>query len=597
MQTVQLMRPKRHTVLRVLARFFVTGRPVIGKGDNATFLSDATADYRGGPVERLGRARWRRVAVRNASITVPLLLWAWDWRASLLYATLAACGAVGYLVVLLAAWWPQRAVRRDYVYPAARVLAKVTGSRFRRRHAIRDIILPAGFGVEVADSPVVIYLPDIPLDAGTKRRIVEALGPRLGLPDAQAKWAEQGERIHVELMPQSLPPASVTLDDLMEALLAAPLDRPVVGLQGRGEVINMDFRNDSPHTLGSAGSGAGKSTFYKFIAMQRLRHPNTYAVILDFKKWSHLRWAGRLPAGRVLIEDEVHRIHAALCRVLDELLWRKSFTLEQESELENLPTIDVYVEEINTLMSLLGEWWKAEVARRKSEARAALRRAKVTEDEGLIEEAEEALAEAMGLPTISPAIQALRYGVNLGREFHIHFHLIGQSMSARAAGGRDTRESFKTRMLARWDAKTWKMLADGIPFVACPSTSTGVWAHVHGSEVEIVRVPFVADADAVRYVLGGARPSLPMFHGDPRPVLDAEVESGTRPALERGRTLRDLAALLPSPGLSLDALRKAAGRSGFPEPVGQVLPGRATEYDPDEVMAWFADRADRTLGA
>jgi hypothetical protein len=386
----------------------------------------------------------------------------------------------------------------------------------------------------------------------------------------------------------TLPPASIALGDLIDELLASPLDCPVVGVGHGGRVHRMDFRNDSPHTLGSASSGAGKSTLYKFVAMQRLRHPNTYAIILDFKKWSHLRWAGRLPAGRVLIEDEVPRIHDVLGRVLDELLWRKSFDLDQEAELGALPTIDIYVEEINTLMSMLAQWWKAEVAKRKATARAAVREAKAAEDEVLLEDAEAELAAAMGLPLVSPGIQALRWGVNLGREFKIHFHFIGQSMSAQAAGGRDTRESFRTRLLARWDRKTWKMLADGIEFIACPSTSVGVWAHVHGSQVDIVRVPYVADMDAVAYVSGGTCPALPMFHGDASPALD--VTADVRP-----ESLRELAGRVP---LSLDALRKASQRPGFPAPApaGRGGQGRMALYDVAEVMAWWEARERVSIG-
>jgi hypothetical protein len=297
-----------------------------------------------------------------------------------------------------------------------------------------------------------------------------------------------------------------------------------------------------------------------------------------------------LPAGRVLIEDEVPRIHDALCRVLDELLWRKSFDLHQEAELESLPTIDVYVEEINTIMAMLTEWWRAEVARRKVAARAAVRAAKLAEDEIMLADAEDELAAAMGLPITSPAVQALRWGVNLGREFHIHFHFIGQSMSAKAAGGRDTRASFRTRMLARWDGKDWKMLADGIPFIACPSTSVGVWAHVHGSEVDIIRVPNVSDADAVAYVLAGAAPSLPMFHGGELPAMD-------RPAVEASASLRDLLPLLPAPGLSLDAIRKAAQRPGFPAALTASGQGVAARYSVDEVLAWYRERDRLSIDA
>lgn len=585
--------------VRSTYRYWITGRPLSGPGDNATFLRDATKDYRDGPVEKLSRARWRRVARRWALLGIPMAAGIpaiFSERARLfllLYCLTVLAGGATIAINTGGAWFAVRELRRTYVYPAAAVLSRVSGVKISNREALDMIELPEGFGEfseETGARPVRVYLPEVALDAAMKKRIAENVGARLGLPEAVARWTESGvPRRFVELSPMALP-SKVTLADLMDALLATDIDHPIVGTQTNGLPAYMDFRNDSPHTLGSAGSGAGKSTLYKFIAMQRMRR-GAYAIFLDFKKWSHLRWAGRITDGRVRIEDEVPVIHDLLVRVLDELMWRKSFNLDQEGELNSLPRMDVYVEEINTLMPLLSDYWTAYVAQRKQEARTALRRAKESEDEGLIEEAEEMLAAAMGLPKKSPARQALEYGVNLGREFGIHFHFIGQSMSAKAAGGRDTRESFRTRMLARWDAKTWKMLADGIPFIACPSGEVGIWAHVHGSEVEIVRVPYVPDEDAVRFVLEGVRPSRPMFHDDPSPVLDASpvasVLSGTEP-------LSKIVGLLPAKAdgsrLSLAGLRTAAKRSGFPAPANEPGPGEALLYVPEEVIAWFRDR-------
>lgn len=612
------------TVLLVRScwRFFVTGREILGAGDNATFWHDATHDFRGNPIEKLSRARWRRVAWRWALLGVPWLLadvwiaagwaadhgstawwahfpWLWVLIGYLVAGFSAAAVWAGYLARL---WWSTREHRQNYIYPAYRVLARVTGAKFRRRDALASIALPYGFGDEVPDEPrpVRVYMPlDVALDAGMKKRITDTVGTRLGLPDAQARWMEAGvERAFVDLFPMALPPATVSIADLMAELLASPLEEPVVGVTAGRTAVHMDFRNDSPHTLGSAGSGAGKSTLYKFIAMQRLAH-GAYAIILDFKKWSHLRWAGRLPAGRVLVEDEIPKIHAVLCAVLDDLLWRKSFNLDQEDELGRLPTVDVYVEEINTLLPMLGDYWTSYVAQQKQTARTALRLAKQGEDEIALEEAEEAMAHAMGLSKISPAVQALRYGVNLGREFRWHFHFIGQSMSAKAAGGRDTRASFRTRLLARWDGKDWKMLADGIPFIACPSATVGIWAHVHGSEVEIIRVPFVTDEQAIEYVRGGRVPDLPMFHD--QPVLT----DSSRPPITSAATLSSIVDMLPAKAdgsrVTLKALRLARDRkaeTGFPEPVpGEYAAGLALLYDTDEVLAWFRDRERLAVGA
>lgn len=612
----------------------VTGMELWGHGDNATFLHDATEDYRRKPLETLSRARWRRVVMRWGILGVPLLLAStyaaakavsWTWRlfdamppgwAELpwgwfLFAYAAAGGVAGITFggQRVAAWWSVREVRNTFTYPAADVLARVTGIRLRKREKLAAIELPASFGEEITDGsepePVRVYLPEIALDAGMKKRIVDNVGARLGLPDAIGKWTESNVPVrYVDLYPQALPPKSIGIEDLLEELLLSDMDHPLVGVQSGKRISRMDFKNDSPHTLGSAGSGAGKSTLYKLIGMQRMRL-GAYAIFLDFKKWSHLRWAGRLP-GRALIEDEIGRISDVLGRVLDELIWRKSFDLKDEKKLDELPTIDVYVEEINSLLPMLVDYWTAFTADQKMRAKIRVRKAKedikdldCAKDEvpdaylAELEEAEEALIQAMSLPKKSPAIQAIRYGVNLGREFRIHFHFIGQSIDAVAAGGRNTRESFRTRMLARWDAKTWKMLADGIPFVACPSGDVGIWAHVHGGEYEIVRVPFVPDECAVEFVQGGVRPSLPMFHGDPLPSIEGEFV----PAVEAALPLSELVNMLPAKRdgsrLSLDALRTASKRrdtTGFPQPAEEAAPGRAALYIPDEVLAWFRDR-------
>lgn len=594
-------------------RYFVTGREIRGEGDNASFLHDATEDFRGRPYEKLTRARWRRLSRRWVLLLLPFLISCaalFSERARwllLAYSYVVAAFALHYGGDVIAVWWSVRDVRKTYVLPAAKVLARVTGVKLRHRDMLAAIEIPEHFGEEVEDGRepegVRVYVPEVVLDAAMKKRIADAVGARLGLPDPIAKWIESGvPKRYVDLYPQALPPKAVSLEDLMEELLAGDMDHPLVGVMTGGRVSRMDFVNDSPHSLGSAGSGAGKSTLYKLIAMQRLRH-GAYAIILDFKKWSHLRWAGRLPAGRVRVEDEVPAIHDILAVLLDELMWRKSFNLDQEDELAKLPTLDVYVEEINTLLPLLVDYWTAFTAEQKVRARIRVRKAKEAIKEGgaleevpdaylaELEEAEEALIAAMSLPKKSPAVQAIRYGVNLGREFRIHFHFIGQSIDAAAAGGRNTRESFRTRLLARWDAKTWKMLADGIPFVACPSGDVGIWAHVHGGEYEIVRVPYVPDAFAVEYVLGGVRPSRPMFHGDPAPTIEAEPPVRSIAASMPLSALVDLLPLKASGDrMTLKALRLAAGRDGFPEPVIAAEAGKAALFDPEEVLAWFRDR-------
>lgn len=609
-------------LVRSVWRYWITGKELRGDGDNATFFHDATVDHRGRPYEKLTRARWRRVLRRWLLGGIPLLLLVLDTIAGAMRAVAEATEAeppgwsevryglvlLGYVAVAgvvglallgrrIAAWWPVRHIRRELVRPAAEVLLRMSGVKLARRKAMRLIELPPGFASApepgMVPRAVRVYMPAaIPLSDARKAEFTRELGQRLGLPNAQGAWTVAAERAYVDLTPAPLPPANVTLADVRAEVEAAPIERPVAGMANGRRVVHMDFDNDSPHTLGSAGSGAGKSTLYRWIAMQRMRH-GAGAIFLDFKKWSHLRWLRGLGPDRVLYFHRIEEIHNALVAVMDEVVRRKE--IDNEDELERLRVLDVYVEEINTLMGMLRDYWRSLVAERKAAARTAVRMAKLTygEDSSELAEAEEALAEANGLPLISPAIQALRYGVNLGREFRVHFHFIGQSMSAAAAGGRDTRESFRTRLLARWDAKTWKMLAEGVPFVACPGGPVGLWALVAGTTVDIIRVPFVSPEAAREFVLGGTVGRL-------GPVLDRDI-GGAIGGTERPVVASRLVSLAEAVGhlaedgrgTTLKALRRYAERRAetrFPEPAERGGPGRADLYDMTEVREWFEER-------
>jgi hypothetical protein len=59
--------------LRAAGRYFLTGAPLRGPGDNATFLHRATEDYRARPYLTLTGPRWQRLARRNAAVTAPLI--------------------------------------------------------------------------------------------------------------------------------------------------------------------------------------------------------------------------------------------------------------------------------------------------------------------------------------------------------------------------------------------------------------------------------------------------------------------------------------------------------------------------------------------
>lgn len=503
---VQKSRVRVPWITRVLWRYFVTGRELRGPGDNATFLDDATEDYRHNPREKLTRARWRRVARRWALLGVPLLFlliagvsriarwtgasgWAaLPWGEALAgYVAILAAGALAYAWSEFTRWYPARLAVVNLIRPAYEVLCRELHAPHRRRDAVRHITL--------SGNAARVYLPrQAALDDKARAALVDKLGRRLGMPDAAGAWTEATSRAFVDLAPAPLPPSGVTLASIADALLEATFARPVAGLTYGRRPVYLDFDNDSPHVLVSGGSGAGKSTFYRCILPQRMRF-GSGTIVLDFKHLSHIRWMRGMSQEQALYFHEIPHIHDALVCIMDETVRRKRIT--DDAILDALRPVDIVVEELNTVTPMLADYWTEQVSARKAAARTAIRQAKRDKDDDALEEAERQLGEAMGLPKQSPALQAIKYGVNLGREVKIFWHVLGQSVSAQAVRGRDTRASFNIRALGRWNLKDWNMLAGGVPFVAPPANAeVGIWAIVAGGRAEIIRVPWLTNDEA-----------------------------------------------------------------------------------------------------
>jgi hypothetical protein len=176
-------------------------------------------------------------------------------------------------------------------------------------------------------------------------------------------------------------------------------------------------------------------------------------------------------------------------------------------------------------------------------------------------------------------------------------------MSASVFGGNggDIRESFQGgRLIARWDRKLWKMLVDTIDYVACPSGPRGIWGLAQGEEFHILRVPFLAESEALAMVTSGAvavsGPVLGQQNG--QPAVDADMATD-RPAITSAVTLAAALDMLPGQdgprALSLRGLRDAAATNGFfPEPLAKPdgsAYGRteARLYALDELIQWRSD--------
>lgn len=561
---VAIIKPRKHPFAHSAWRYFVTGRPLWGPGDNATFLHDATVDHRDRPVPRLTRARWQRLARRHAAITVPAGLMVCDWRAAAAYAGTVGAVGVAYGGMQVRAWWPLREVRAEFVVPTWQVVTKILGVPARRRDAVRAVVLPDGWGVEADEAetePLVvrIHLPAVPLDEGTQKRIASAAGQRLGMPDVDASWTIRGATAYVDLSPRVNAPTTLRFSDVRQLWADASPTRPLVGMAARRTPVYADLDNDGPHIGVSGGTGTGKSTLLRLILAKRVQS-GAALVVCDYKVISHL-WARRIAqtsSDRVLYVTDEEPISDAILAVFAEFTRRRELLKTDPSALLDVRPVDLLVEELNSLADLLRKWWGHERRRILADAKAN------GED-------------APHVSTIPPCVDALAALVQMGRELNIRVHFAAQRLDAAALsprGGGAIRESITNRFLAGYTKATWNMLCAGVPFQAFPGGPRGIWTACVGGEVTHFRVPPLSNDEAYELATSGVEPS--------GPVLGAArwVAEGRKPSLV---TLGEVWELVGAP--SLAALQKAVQRAQL-APAGKR--GNAALYDMRELRALYA---------
>jgi hypothetical protein len=537
-------------VLRSLLRFWITGRPLWGPGDNASFLHDATIDRRGGPRERLSRARWRRVAWRWAVLGGPWVLtdlW-------VLYGPVWGWVLVGYLVggvglgghaayVWAVVWWPAREERREMVYPTWRVVCKILGEKYSRRAAVRAVEL------QLDPLSVRLHLPAVPLDEGAKKRIMVSAGERLGIPDVSASWTVRGARAYVDLSPRVHPPQALAFAEVRALWTGADASRPFVGLAAGRTPVYADLDDDGPHMAFSAGTGAGKSTLVRLVLSRRVQ-AGVGLVVCDYKVISH-KWARRIAAvdpGRVRYACDEWEISDAIMAVFGEFERRRDILKTDPDALADFREIDLLVEELNSLASMLRKWWGHERRRQLAEAK-------------------ELELPTPYVPVVPPCVDALGVLVQAGRELRIHVHVAAQRLDASILAPKDggaVRESFSNRFLARYTKKAWIMLCDGVPYEAFPGGPRGIWTAVINAVVTHFRVPFMSDDEAYTLAMSGAAPSGGLLRGGAAPARD----------VERLVTLGEAWESVGAP--SLAALQKAVQRA---ELSAQGRKGNALLYD------------------
>jgi hypothetical protein len=503
---------------------------------------------RRGQEDRAKRAVYRHAAVLVLSAL--LSLYAGRWTLTV-WPVLVVSLAVHRTWVYVRDW----KLNRHVVTPAVSVLSPVIAKSSPSGQGLVRLDVPRGFR-DNEDSKIVVHLPmDWTPAKADMSALSTLLGQRLNTDSLTASWTLRGRKPHVTFAMPPKPPDTLGFTDMLTAADSCPDTQLVCGQGTRGQVCTFDLSLESPHLLLGAGSGAGKSEFLAWLVGQFMRRG--YGVlVLDAKFISHM-WLRRVPG--VLYAAESAELHEALTWLDGELLRRARFVSAGGDPAALTPLVAV-LEEMNGAANRLRRHWKDE----------------------------------LGGKGASPALTALGNLANMGRELRVHILMAGQSMTARAVGGPEARESFGGRALARATANQWKMLAPQIKPAPVKSAAPGRWHLVVQDTVKEFQVPFVdiksEPGRLIEWATGGTSiPDVPAMMmgvgGGGRIAHPASSE----PPTPHGVTLRDYAG--SRPGVELGTLlRWRERRDDFPAPVADGERGSKL-YDPADLDLFVLTRA------
>lgn len=410
------------------------------------------------------RPQRHRMAIRVAETEGPLLaLYGLLFFRSYTIGLLAAGLLAGIAWQAARAWRAhrRRRFRKSWVFPLHQTLSPLLGVPLANKPESYLSVAPDR-------SSARLELPVQFRSGRDMQRIEQAVTDVLGIEAPEITWDRSGAR-PVVTFTRSATPARVMLGQLAAAIAAAGPDEVVLGIGKRGQPVTVNLHADSPHIALSMGSGGGKSTAAKFIGAQ-VMHKGGITLWLD-PKWISHPWVtgGRLPnAAYAKTDAQIHYALVWLGRELD----RRNRVADAATDIEGNvhadvgPRLLVVIEELNLLVPRLRAWWR---------------------DNG------------SGGP--SPAIEALAAVSAAGRQVRINLLLIAQRLSAAASGGGDSRENIGIRILGRYSAQAWAMLAAEFPMPA-PDDHPGR-VQVVTSKVAECQVATLSGAEAIRLATTG----------------------------------------------------------------------------------------------
>jgi hypothetical protein len=398
----------------------------------------------------------------------------------------------------------------DHVQRAAWAVQRAARPVTRHAALLRRPVADAGQRIQL--DTAVPYLT-----VEQRQMVSSVIGAKIPAGELVESWDQVGPTVRATWTVRRRPPTHAGYADLAARFDQLEEWEFFIGLGAGGRKVVISLRDDAPHIACSAGTGAGKSVFAQLIAVQVLARGGQ-VDILD-RKGSH-RWALGMPGVTYCTTPE--QMHDAMIRAAVQADRRNAEALHQPEDWNPGYRRLVVAEELNAMMQQLKDYWAA------------------TRDKGD--------------PKTSPAVQAFRNTLYMGRSAKVNVFAVAQMLTALTTGGPEARENFGVRALARYTKNNWQML---VPEAGMPraSRTQGRWQIVVGGEATETQVCFLSQAEAQLFVhKHRAVPASPPDRGSPLMA----VTSHSSPGQARGG---DIAA---DPRNELVTLREACERRLVP---------------------------------
>jgi hypothetical protein len=430
--------------------------------------------------------------------------------------------------------WHKQTISRGVITPIHRTLAPMV-DQYAYVSPSQWIEVPDDYASNPS-TRVVIHLPqEFPATAEQRKMIPSIVAARLG-GEWDSEFSMKGKDPRLIMRPAPQPPDSIRLVQLAEAMANAPEHAPILGVGTHNKLISADLNSDSPHIALSMGSGGGKSTAVRALAIQLLRNGAEVEIVDIAKRGvSHL-WAKHIQG--VSIWRTAETAHNALVRLGKEMEGRYEEIYADPSREGNFTRKVLVFEELNASFKMLSDYWKT--VRSKED------------------------------PKESPAVTAFANILFAGRQGRMNAIVVAQSFTARAIGGPEARENFAVRILGRYSVNAWKMLAPEVWPAPKSSRHVGRVQVITGGESFATQVLYTTDVEAYTYATSGDRTRQPV-----QTVLTTEAEPPAR-TYNLAEAVRE--NIIP---VSYDAAKKIRQRnSDFP---------KGPQYTERELHEWFAN--------